>query len=80
MIMEFENFFESLKIQFESSASLIIKKDTSFQSLQTWDSLTSFSIVAFVEDDYNVQITLENLKEYNTPLKLFNYINQIKSV
>ena len=40
-------FLENLKIQFESTDSEKITLDTSFESLETFDSLTKYSILLF---------------------------------
>lgn len=74
-----DTFLEGLKDQFENSDAENITLDVKFSQLQTWDSLTRFSIIAFVEDDYNVIITSEQLNSFETPHDLFSYLeNSIK--
>lgn len=67
-------FLEGLKEQFESADAKNIKFDVKFSQLSTWDSLTRFSIIAFIEDEYNVIITAEQLNSFETPHDLFSYI------
>lgn len=69
-----ESFLEGLKNQFESSEAENVKLDIKFTQLATWDSLTRFSIIAFVEDDYNIEITAEQLTSFETPNDLYAYI------
>lgn len=68
------SFLEGLKNQFENSDAENILFDVKFTQLATWDSLTKFSIIAFVEDDYNVEITSEQLNSFETPNDLYLYI------
>lgn len=70
-----EEFLEGLRNQFEESDALNLSFDTVFKELDTWDSLTRFSIVSFVEDDYQVTLKVEGLQNMATPSDLYEYIN-----
>lgn len=70
-----EQFLAGLKNQFEESDAVNLSFESVFKDLDTWDSLTRFSIVSFVEDDYNVNLKIEELQELATPADLFAYIN-----
>ncbi|RZK43798.1 MAG: acyl carrier protein [Pedobacter sp.] len=70
-----EEFLEGLRNQFEESDALNLSFDTVFKELDTWDSLTRFSIVSFVEDDYQVILKVEGLQNMATPSDLYEYIN-----
>lgn len=72
--MDKEDFLSGLKIQFEEIDALKLTMETKFKDLDTWDSLTRFSIIAFVEDDYNVILKNEDLGNLESPIDLFNYI------
>ena len=67
-------FLENLKIQFESTDSEKITLDTSFESLETFDSLTKYSIIAFIKDDYNIELDVSQFSELSTPQILFNFL------
>lgn len=69
-----ENFIEKFKEQFEDPEVLFIDKDTIFKDLDTWDSLTAFSVQSMIEDEYDVVITNEELKKCNTVNELFELI------
>lgn len=70
-----EEFLENLKNQFEGSDAVNLNLNTKFISMDTWDSLTRFSIIACLEDDYGVVISGEDLNKFNTPQELFDYIS-----
>lgn len=70
--MNKNDFLEEIRIQFEETDSLNIKMDTVFDTLDTWDSLTRFSIIESIKDNYNVEI--KDFDKITTPKDLFNYI------
>jgi len=72
--MELEKFIEKIIDQFESSDAGNINKDVDFKLLDTWDSLTAFSIQMMIEDDYNVKIVPEDFKKVTTVEDLYNFV------
>jgi acyl carrier protein len=70
-----EEFLIGLKNQFEDADATNLTFESKFKELDTWDSLTRFSIVAFVEDDYSIAISDEEFKSFETPADLFAYIS-----
>jgi acyl carrier protein len=69
-----EYFFVELKKQFEETDSNLITFDTKFETLETFDSLTRFSIIAFVNDQYNIQLPDDIFNEIKTPKNLYKLI------
>lgn len=70
--MNKNDFLEQIRLQFEEIDSSKLEMDTVFNNLDTWDSLTRFSIIDLIKDNYNVEI-----KDFNkiiTPKDLLNYI------
>ncbi len=72
--MPIEQFIEKFASQFEDSETENIQKDTDFKQLETWDSLTAFSVQMMIEDDYNVQLSPDDFKLVNTVGDLYNLI------
>ena len=73
--MEKDIFLSGLRAQFEEVDSLNLELHTEFKQMKTWDSLTRFSIIAFIEDEYKVVLTNEDLNKLITPNYLFDFIN-----
>jgi len=69
-----ENFIEKFKEQFEDPQMLDINHGTIFKDLETWDSLTAFSVQSMIEDEYNIIITSEELKKCNTVNELYQLV------
>lgn len=52
-----------------------LQADTTFRDLPTWDSLSQLSFLALAQDDYNKNLTSDNLKAANTFEDLFMLVN-----
>ncbi|EKT3962648.1 hypothetical protein AAIP55_000118 [Flavobacterium psychrophilum] len=77
--MKKDVFLTGLKVQFEESDAMKLTMETKFNELDTWDSLTRFSIIAFLEDDYKVILKKEDLDKLETPLAIFNCVNEAEA-
>ena len=78
--MEKEKFISGFKFQFEETDSLKIQFDTEFKKMETWDSLTKFSIIAFVQDEYSLTISNDDFQGLNTPMEIWDFIIKKSSV
>jgi acyl carrier protein len=64
-----------LKVHFEDSDAAILLPDTILKNLESWDSLTKYSIIAFLQDEYNYQFSIENFDTYTTPRAIYVLLN-----
>lgn len=69
-----EKFAEALEI--EDASALTI--DTEFRNLEEWDSLAYLNIIAFLDEEYAVQIENAEFKELKTLRDILNYIKANK--
>ncbi|WP_316790834.1 acyl carrier protein [Pedobacter frigoris] len=69
-----EEFLEALRLQFDESDAAILTFESKFSELDTWDSLTRFSIISLLEDDYGFEFSVENFKTIDTPNDLFTHL------
>jgi acyl carrier protein len=67
-------FLLELRQQFEDSDSELLSIDTKFDDLETFDSLTRYSIIALVKDEYKIQLQDDIFKEIKTPRQLYKII------
>lgn len=72
--MEKNKFLIGLREQFEETDSFNLEMNTSFKDMKTWDSLTRFSIIAFLEDEFNLIFKNEDFIRCSTPELLFEFI------
>ena len=69
-----ERFVELLKEVFEMEDQEINMEDT-FRDYDEWDSLTHLSLIAMLDDEYDLQIEETAFKKIKTVQDLFNKVN-----
>lgn len=67
-------FIELFKEVFEMDDEEVTFDDN-FRDLETWDSITHLSLIAMLDDEYDIQIEEEELKKLITIEDLFKKIN-----
>ena len=72
--MELSKFISVFKEQFIDADELIIHEETFFRSLDSWDSLTSMSIIIMIKDFYEVDITDKELNICVTVKDVFSLV------
>lgn len=68
------NFAEALEIEDASNLS----ENTEFRNLEEWDSLAYLSIIAMLDEEYEVQIENAEFKKMNTIGDIIAYIKNNK--
>ena len=68
-------FLEGLKESFEVSESNTLNFQTKYKELESWDSLTKYSIMAYINDNYKVEINSEMIEKTHTIDELYNIVN-----
>jgi len=76
--MEIEKFVESFAQQFDDVDTSDFGPETDFRNNEEWSSLTSLSIIAMVDEDYNVKLTGEEIRVAKTISDLYNVVLQKK--
>lgn len=70
-ITEFiDKFAEALEIEDNSR----LDTNTEFRKLDEWDSLAYLNVIAFLDEEYNIQIENAEFKSLKTINDLFNFI------
>lgn len=70
-----ENFSEALELEDDSALTL----ETEFRNLPEWDSLSYLSIIAMLDDEYDIQIENIEFRKLVTLADIVNFIeNNIK--
>lgn len=54
--MDIQEFIGNFAAQFDETDEALFTADTKFKLLDEWSSLTALSIIAMVDDEYNVII------------------------
>jgi acyl carrier protein len=75
MITE-EQILNLLKTLFEDINTDDFNLDTEFKNNDEWDSMTALSIITLLDEEFNVNISGEKIKEMTTIQDLINHINE----
>ncbi len=69
-----DKFISNLQEVFESN-DLTIDFQDQFRDYDDWDSLTHLSLIAMLDDEYEVQIEADEFAEIKTVQQLFDLVN-----
>lgn len=72
--MELKNFIEKFAAQFDDTDASEFKPDTEFKALDEWSSLTALSIIAMVDEEYDITIKGDDIRNSETIEDLFNTV------
>lgn len=76
--MEIKEFIENFANQFEDTDTTAFAADTKFRELAEWSSLSALSIMAMVDEEYDVQIKADQMRKANTIQELFDIVKSLK--
>ena len=72
--MELNEFVEKFAEQFDDTDPSEIKADTCFRDIDEWSSLVGLSVIAMVDEEFDVLLKGEDMRQANTPEELYNII------
>lgn len=70
--MEIKEFIEKFAEAIEIEDATILTPDTEFRTLDEWDSLSYLSIIAMIDEEFDVQIETPEFKQQKTIQDLYN--------
>ncbi len=70
-IQEFINHFEDV---FEETETSTLTPETNFRELDEWSSLCALSIMAMISEEYDVELTADEMRNNSTFTELFNVV------
>ena len=76
--MEIKGFIENFAAQFDETEAEVFTAETEFKSLDEWSSLLALSIIAMVDEEYDVQIKGDDIRASKTIGDLFNKVSSLK--
>lgn len=72
--MEIKEFIENFAAQFDDTDASVFKAETVFKELDEWSSLIALSVIAMVDEEYDVTIKGDDIRNSNTIEDLFNAV------
>lgn len=76
--MEIKEFIENFAAQFDDTDASAINADTKFKELEEWSSLTALSIIAMVDEEYEVKVKGDDIRTSSTVEELFDIVKNRK--
>lgn len=73
--MEISSFIKNFAAQFEDTEEGVFTPNTKFRELDEWSSLLALSVMAMVDEEYDIQLKAEEMRQANTIQELFNLIS-----
>jgi acyl carrier protein len=70
-----QNFIKKLEEVFEMQTGTINSQDI-FREYKEWDSMALLSLMAMLEDEYNITIPREDFQKISTIEDIFNFLNK----
>ena len=70
--MEIKEFIEKFAEAIEMDDASVLKPETEFRTLDEWDSLSYLSVIAMIDEEFDVQIETPEFKQQKTIQDLYN--------
>lgn len=72
--MDKQLFLERLKDALELDPTTVVEMDDDFRDYDEWDSLARLSLIAMLDQEYNVQLESNDFKDINSIQSLFDWV------
>ena len=72
--MEIQAFIENFADQFEDASAEEFAPETIFREFEGWSSLVALSVLAMIDEEYDVQLRGEEMKKATTIQQLFDLV------
>jgi acyl carrier protein len=74
--MELKVFIENFADQFNDTDASVFTPETLFKELEEWSSLVALSVIAMIDDEYEVTIKGDDMRNANTIEDLYNIVKE----
>jgi acyl carrier protein len=72
--MNIQNFIKRFSAQFENTDAGAFKTDTEFRVLDEWSSMIALSIIAMIDEEYNVKLKGNDIRNSKTIQDLYDIV------
>ena len=72
--MEIKEFIANFADQFDETDASVFTAETKFRELEEWSSLIALSVIAMVDEEYDVQLKGDDMRAAVTVGDLFNTV------
>lgn len=72
--MNLEQFIENFSDLFDDTESSTIEATTQFKDLEEWSSLVALSVIAMIDEEYDVEFYGDDIRNSTTVEDLYNIV------
>lgn len=72
--MNLQDFIEKFSEQFDETELSEFSAETEFKKLDEWSSLIALSVIAMVDEEYNIRIKGDDIRNSSTIDDLYNLV------
>lgn len=72
--LNIEKFVKHFAAQFEDTEASSFSADINFRDLEEWNSLVALSIIAMVDEEYQVKLTGDDIRASKTVADIFEKV------
>ena len=72
--MDIKEFVSNFSSQFEETKESVFSAETRFRELDEWSSLIALSILAMIDEEYDIQLSPAEMRTTNTIQELFDLV------
>lgn len=72
--MELSEFIKNFASQFDDTDASEIKAETVFKELEEWSSLIALSVIAMVDEEYDVQLKGDDIRSASSVQDLYEVV------
>lgn len=73
--MEIKDFIQNFADQFEETEQDVFAPETNYRDLDEWSSLIGLSVLAMIDEEYDVQLKGEEMRGTKTIQELFDLVS-----
>ena len=72
--MEIKDFISNFADQFDDLDVNVLTPETEFKALDEWNSLVALSVIAMIDEEYDVTIKGDDIRNSSTIVDLYNNV------
>ena len=72
--MEIKEFIQNFADQFDDTETSVFTPETEFKELEEWSSLTALSVIAMIDEEYDVKIKGDDVRDSQTINDLYEIV------
>ena len=76
--MEMNDFIQNFADQFDDLDASVLTPETKLRDLEEWSSLVALSVMSMLDDEYDVQIKADEMRNAQTIQDLIDYVEANK--